>query len=219
MKVGLLPASGKASRIGGIQKFALPISNEMSLLEWHLRQLEEVADVVRISTRKSWIPILKNMNLGSAEIFIREPSTMSDAINLMVTNISDQHVVGMPDTFISSPNRNFYSALFQSSSPGALALWKCPESLRGKVGQVLLNQEGKILDLLDKVDGCEYEWMWGAFTLSNLKLHEKYPSPSSDFKDWITGHLDITGMQFDGTYIDAGTFIGILDLYKEIADA
>ena len=49
--IGVLPASGKASRIGGIPKFCLPISDERSLLQWHVEQMLEVCDEVRVSTR------------------------------------------------------------------------------------------------------------------------------------------------------------------------
>jgi molybdopterin-guanine dinucleotide biosynthesis protein A len=44
--IGVLPASGKASRIGGIPKFCLPISDERSLLQWHVEQMLEVCDEV-----------------------------------------------------------------------------------------------------------------------------------------------------------------------------
>jgi molybdopterin-guanine dinucleotide biosynthesis protein A len=49
--IGILPASGKASRVGGIPKFCLPISDERSLLQWHVEQMLEVCDEVRVSTR------------------------------------------------------------------------------------------------------------------------------------------------------------------------
>ena len=40
--IGILPASGKASRIGGIPKFCLPVSEEESILQWHVNQMLEV---------------------------------------------------------------------------------------------------------------------------------------------------------------------------------
>ena len=44
--IGVLPASGKASRIGGIPKFCLPISDERSLIQWHVEQMLEMCDEV-----------------------------------------------------------------------------------------------------------------------------------------------------------------------------
>ena len=58
--IGVLPASGKASRIGGIPKFCLPISDERSLIQWHVEQMLEMCDEVRISTRSEWVPIIQN---------------------------------------------------------------------------------------------------------------------------------------------------------------
>jgi len=62
--IGVLPASGKASRIGGIPKFCLPISDERSLLQWHVEQMLEVCDEVRVSTRAEWVPIIQNMDMN-----------------------------------------------------------------------------------------------------------------------------------------------------------
>jgi len=214
LNVGLLPASGRASRIHGIPKFALPISNNLSLLEWHVRELEERADIVRISTRESWLPILETMELRSAQVFVKEPSTMSDAINSMVLDISDRHVVGMPDTFIAFTDRNFYSELFNSSNSGALALFNCPTMLRGKVGQVLSDDKGQIVDVQDKNEGCDYKFMWGAFMFSSSILNPIYGSPSFDFKEWAAEGKDFRGLTFSGEYVDAGSFEGILDMYR-----
>ena len=48
--IGVLPASGKAARIGGIPKFCLPISAERSLLQWNVEQMLVVCVEVRVST-------------------------------------------------------------------------------------------------------------------------------------------------------------------------
>ena len=63
--IGVLPASGRASRIGGIPKFCLPISDERSLLQWHVEQMLEVCDEVRVSTRPEWVPIIQNMDMNA----------------------------------------------------------------------------------------------------------------------------------------------------------
>ena len=108
--IGVLPASGRASRVGGIPKFCLPISDERSLLQWHVEQMLEVCDEVRISTRSEWIPIVQNMNMN-VKIIVREPSTMSDAINFMIGDYNDTVVVGMPDTYILNGPQNIYKEL------------------------------------------------------------------------------------------------------------
>ena len=110
--IGILPASGKASRIGGIPKFCLPISDHTSLIQWHVDQMLEVCDEVRISTRAEWVPISQNMDMN-VKLIVREPSTMSDAINFMVGNYNDTVLVGMPDTFILNSPVNIYKEMMK----------------------------------------------------------------------------------------------------------
>jgi GTP:adenosylcobinamide-phosphate guanylyltransferase len=81
--IGILPASGKASRIGGIPKFCLPVSEEESILQWHVNQMLEVCDEVRVSTKAEWVPVIQNMKMN-IKLVVREPSTMSDAVKFMV---------------------------------------------------------------------------------------------------------------------------------------
>ncbi len=124
--IGVLPASGKASRIGGIPKFCLPISDERSLLQWHVEQMLEVCDEVRVSTRPEWIPIIQNMDMN-IKLIVKEPSTMSDAIKFMIGDYNDTVLVGMPDTYIL----NAPSTASQSREPCWLLQGHCayPEAI------------------------------------------------------------------------------------------
>ena len=103
-RVGILPASGKATRISGIPKFCLPISSNQTLIEWHVSQMLEVCDEVRIATRSIWMPILAELKI-KAEIIELEPSTMSDAV-YKLSKVNEELVIGMPDTYIFEPNSN-----------------------------------------------------------------------------------------------------------------
>jgi GTP:adenosylcobinamide-phosphate guanylyltransferase len=104
--IGVLPASGKSSRIGGIPKFCLPISDERSLLQWHVEQMLEVCDEVRVSTRSEWAPIIENMDMN-VKIIIKDPSTMSDAVKFMVGEYNDTVLIGMPDTFVLNAKKTY----------------------------------------------------------------------------------------------------------------
>jgi len=153
--IGVLPASGKASRIGGIPKFCLPISDERSLLQWHVEQMLDVCNEVRISTRSEWVPIIQNMDMN-VKIMVREPSTMSDAVKYMVGDYNDTVLVGMPDTFILNAPGNIYKPLFKDNTADlVLGIWECGETLKGRVGQVLVSHD-KVIDSEDKVDNCNY---------------------------------------------------------------
>jgi len=127
--IGVLPASGKASRIGGIPKFCLPVSDERSLLQWHVEQMLEVCDEVRIATRPEWVPIVQNMDMN-IKLIVREPSTMSDAIKFMIGEYNDTVLVGMPDTYILNAPGNIYKELFKETTADlVLGIWECTDKL------------------------------------------------------------------------------------------
>lgn len=216
--IGVLPASGKASRIGGIPKFCLPISDERSLLQWHVEQMLELCDEVRISTRSEWVPIIQNMDMN-VKIMVREPSTMSDAVKYMVGDYNDTVLVGMPDTFILNSSSNIYKGLFQENTADlVLGIWECVESLKGRVGQVLVSNN-KVVDSEDKVDNCNYLDMWGTMLFQNNMIRfidPKLDHPGKQLKEWISQGFNIKAVRPGGQYMDIGTLRGLKQLYKEM---
>ena len=216
--IGVLPASGKASRIGGIPKFCLPISDERSLLQWHVEQMLELCDEVRISTRSEWVPIIQNMDMN-VKIMVREPSTMSDAVKYMVGDYNDTVLVGMPDTFILNSSSNIYKGLFQENTADlVLGIWECVESLKGRVGQVLVSNN-KVVDSEDKADNCNYLDMWGTMLFQNNMIRfidPKLDHPGKQLKEWISQGFNIKAVRPGGQYMDIGTLRGLKQLYKEM---
>jgi hypothetical protein len=215
--IGILPASGKAARIGGIPKFCLPISDERSLLQWHVEQMLEVCDEVRISTRAEWVPIIQNMDMN-IKLIVREPSTMSDAVKFMVGDYNDTVLVGMPDTYIHACQKNIYKEMM--SSPGDLVLgtWDCGEDLKGRVGQVLLSGD-KVLSSMDKNASCEYTHMWGTMLFrKNLirYIDTELEHPGKQIQEWLDMNLDVRAVRPGGKYMDIGTLKGLKQLYKEM---
>ena len=115
-RIGLLPASGSASRINGLPKFALPYSSTKSLIQYHVELMIPIVDEIRICTRESWEPLLYEMGLNkSTNIQKLEPSTMNDALYRMTRDERDQKdtqfIVGMPDTVWTSTDDNPYLKL------------------------------------------------------------------------------------------------------------
>ena len=216
--IGVLPASGKASRIGGIPKFCLPISDERSLLQWHVEQMLELCDEVRISTRSEWVPIIQNMDMN-VKIMVREPSTMSDAVKYMVGDYNDTVLVGMPDTFILNSSSNIYKGLFQENNADlVLGIWECVDALKGRVGQVLVSNN-KVVDSEDKVDNCNYLDMWGTMLFQNNMIRfidPKLDHPGKQLKEWISQGFNIKAVRPGGQYMDIGTLRGLKQLYKEM---
>lgn len=216
--VGILPASGRASRIGGIPKFCLPISDERSLLQWHVEQMLEVCDEVRVSTRSEWIPIIKNMDMN-IKLIVREPSTMSDAIKFMVGEYNDTVLVGMPDTYILNAPGNVYKQMFEETNADlVLGVWECSDELKGRVGQILLSGN-KVIESEDKVDNCDYLDMWGSMLFRKNMIRYLDPTldhPGKQIKEWIANGANIRGVRPGGKYMDIGTLRGLKHLYKEM---
>jgi hypothetical protein len=219
--VGVLPASGKASRIGGIPKFCLPISDERSLLQWHVEQMLEVCDEVRVATRPEWVPIVQNMDMN-IKLMVREPSTMSDAINFMIGECNDTVMVGMPDTYILNAPVNIYKEMTREDRADlVLGVWECGEDIKGRVGQVLLS-DNKVIGSEDKVDNCDYPDMWGTmlFRKNMIRyLNPKLDHPGKQLKDWIQDGVNIRAVKPGGRYMDIGTLKGLKQLYKEMDNA
>lgn len=219
--IGILPASGRASRIGGIPKFCLPISDERSLLQWHVEQMLEVCDEVRVSTRAEWVPIVQNMDMN-IKLIVREPSTMSDAIKFMIGDYNDTVLVGMPDTYILNAPGNIYKELNKEINADlVLGIWECSEELKGRVGQVLVTQN-KVIGSEDKVDDCDYKDMWGTMLFRKNMIRYLDPSldhPGKQLKGWIEDGFNIRAVRPGGRYMDIGTLRGLKNLYKEMDNA
>lgn len=216
MILGVLPASGKASRLGGIPKFCLPINDNQTLLEWHVNKMKEVCDNIRISTREVWLPIVEQLKLD-VEIFIVEPSSMADAILKTCGNELDKVVVGMPDTFISESRDNFYSRIVDKDSELVLASWECDEFLKGKVGQIESSGE-RVLKIIDKDKDCPFKRMWGAIYFNGTAplLDPEEDVIGDQFNSWIKNGIIATHVECSGRYIDAGTFSGLKRMYSEL---
>jgi hypothetical protein len=215
--IGVLPASGKASRIGGIPKFCLPVSEKESILQWHVNQMLEVCDEVRVSTRSEWVPIIQNMNMD-IKLIVREPSTMSDAVKFMVGDYNDTVLIGMPDTYILGCNNNIYKEMMDTVGDLVLGTWNCDPDLKGRVGQILVSN-GKVIASKDKVSDCNYSDMWGTMLFRKNLIRYIDPElehPGKQIQDWIDANLDIRYVSPGGRYMDIGTFNGLKQLYKEM---
>ena len=215
--IGLLPASGKATRVGGIPKFILPISDETSLIEWHIKQMQEVCGEIRICTRPEWLPIIENLNL-SVELHGKQPSSMTDALQFLVNNDEANFLVGMPDTYIGSGPENIYRPLLEFDSEVVLGAFNCPVELFGKVGQIE-TMNGRVLKAVDKQSGCTLNKMWGLLYFQDNSialLDSTFDSPSKQIQGWIDSKHSVSSVDISGKYIDAGTFQGICTLYESL---
>ena len=212
MIVGVLPASGEARRLNGLPKFLLPIENGC-LLTWHINQMLEVCDEVRVSVSPSLAPFIREMALPFKVkvVEMKTRSLLDAAKNLLST---DYGVIGMPDTYICNTKENMYKRLLESDGDVVLAKFECPEYLMGHVGQLSVAEDNNLLDLQDKVTGCVYPFMWGAIALKNAQIAELTDDLPTQIHQWVSKGKSIKATQCDGEYIDAGTLLGVKRLYS-----
>lgn len=216
MIVGLLPASGSATRLRGIPKFCLPINESQSLLEWHVNKMLSVCDEIRISTRESWLPIIEQFKLP-AKVYVIEPSSMSDALKKMTDGTESSCLVGMPDTYIANASDNFYERMFELNCDIAMASWPCYSDLFGRVGQIDYI-DNKVIEVIDKNPSCTFDRMWGGlcFNISIDMLDEKLSHPGLQINEFINKGFSVNHTPCSGKYIDAGTIAGLKQLYESV---
>lgn len=214
--IGLLPASGSASRLGGIPKFCLPLNDKQTILEWHIEQMLKVCDVVKISTKKDWLPIVNQMDLPpNVLVYEIEPSTMSDALVKMMNDSESKYLIGMPDTYMPGSDGEFYKDLAESNADVTLSVFNCHEDLMGRVGQIKFNEFGIVQDSLDKTEGCEYPYMWGAMAVQNVFVDKNLSHPGLQIMNWVNEGKRVRAVVARGRYLDVGTVNGLKMLYRE----
>jgi hypothetical protein len=222
MAIGILPASGSASRLNGLPKFILPVADGRSLLQWHVDLMSRACRHVTVSTRNRWTALVRDLSLN-AYVTEREPSTMADAVLKMTMGESDAIVIGMPDIYIHNSLSNFYEDLLTSDGDVVLATWDyAPQNMRGKIGQVLADDKGNVLSVVDKDPDCDYQEMWGALLFRNGSINKIDPTGGSvlnKVNDWIAEGVSVKRVKMTGEYIDAGTVKGLAQLYTAIGQS
>ena len=163
----IIPAAGKASRIGGIPKFLLPIASDNFLIKFHSNLLNDInldiKKVIVVSTE--YFETVKRLDLD-AEIINADTKTMNETTKVAIEKFPDfsNYLITMPDTYYEDKSiiYNLIHTSMENKSPISLALWMIEDYQKGKLGQVKISQE-QVVDVIDKDLNCEYELAWGQY--------------------------------------------------------
>ena len=218
--IGIIPASGKATRFNGLPKFSLPCDAESTpVIERQVDQMKEYVDKVVVSTSSKWYELVKSFELD-AEIMIVEPSTMNDAVlKIAKENKSNSYIIGMADTYFKGENP--YKRLSNAAEEFdiAIACWEINDVLKGKVGQVNL-VNNLILDLQDKNPDCEYPYMWGALGIANSVLERMNEDDAhlgmSLVKEICEDCSSHYAFAVNGEYFDIGSMVNYKNLLNSL---
>lgn len=211
MRMGLIPAAGTASRMRGLPKFLLPVSdNVQTLVEHHVELMANFVERIVIPTRPENYELLERLELPDyVEIKAITTSTMSET----VVEVLDQEdfetcILGMPDTYYAS--RNPYEILSREPQLDInLALWATKPSQRGQVGSVELDLNNRVVRCEDKSLEWNFGQHWGALRFNSSALNLLDPrTPHVGFiiNPALEAGLLVGGQLMEGEYFDCGTF-------------
>ena len=209
--LGLIPASGSATRFGGIPKFLLPYNeNGDTLLEFQVRQMLKFANEVVVITRNCWVQAVLQLQLPIT-ICESEPTTLSSVIKMAGKKYSaDQYLVGFPDTMYLGDNP--FALLSERSdfiSELSLGCWPVSKNLIGQVGQVKIKRNLAV-DIRDKDRNCDYEYLWGALRLSPVFvdfIDSSNLTLSTDIERYLLSANPLVHAHIvNGNYLDLGSF-------------
>ena len=209
MNTVLIPASGSAVRMRGLPKFLLPSGViDLSILELHISQVSNYADEILIGLNPIFFEIVASakLKLHGARIIPLQTKSMTETVLRLVSSSSGtRFTVIMPDTvFEMAESYNFANL----KSDLDLSLWRIRSDQYGKLGQVSISSDGRVLDCIDKNPDCKYEFSWGAMTFNRKFLDHldiDFPHVGYGILPAVKAHLSVNGVILPGRYWDCGT--------------
>lgn len=214
----ILPAAGNAARMKGLPKFSLPIDeNNLTLVEYHIRTIENYVDEIIIATKKDNLSIFKNVDIGDkAEIITVESVSMSDTVlQVIAYKKAERYVLLMPDTYFIGENPHQYLA--NANNFVDLVIFPIREAQKGKLGQVDVDHNFRVIDMVDKSITCDLKYAWGALSFNNdlMKYIEK-DDPHIGYAVKKSLHENnVFAKLIESEYFDCGTPEEYFDLIRK----
>lgn len=237
MLIGILPTAGKSSRLSGVAKFALPFANPqkgfageltagLPLIASHVAELLKVVDHCIVPTSIDNLPHLREyLHDPRITVQVIESSSLSETLARACApwnRPDNKFILRFPDT-VYLPEMSmddFMSAT--SASDVALGLWKFSESDRGKLGQIQLDLDGRVVAHQDKNSDCSFPYVWGCLSFSTafLSLIDTKQDSLSNALDAAISNPSfvVKGVITSGRYFDLGTFDGIATYAGAVRD-
>lgn len=242
MIIGVIPAGGKAERMGGSYKFLMPCKGHKSLLHKIMHDMLLEVDRVVILPSLDNFPLIKaaveqdfdQSRWVIARVFGDSPT---EAVGKLVNNIkpySDNQVVqrfvlGMPDTYFED-HRIFSKILNEldlvMSTRMVVGSWETDPRWLGKRGVIRLADTvvdgppvvAKVDDkpnLISKRNGPA----WGVIGWKSGVSHLVHADGSTSLSDFINrvaeGYsFSVRSVQASGKYFDLGTLDEMQEAYK-----
>lgn len=211
MRVGLLPSAGSATRMNGIPKFLLPISERLQcLLDYHVTLMSDSVDRIIIPTRSEWVGLLHSFNFGDlVDIIELNTATMAETVKRSLAGRDyDTCVLGMPDTYFvgGNPYRDLST---QPVADVSLTVFPTRAEQVGKMGSVAIDSDNRVTDHADKEPNRDFGHHWGVMEFS--RQVEEFLDPQATTGGYLITEalnrgMDVRGYRASYPYFDCGTF-------------
>ena len=208
--IGIIPASGLATRFRGIPKFLLPAPGQAtSLVEYHVIEMLAVCERVLVGVRPEYSKHLDLGNFDRVELIELETKTMTETVmKLSAQSSSNEFLLTMPDTFFIG-EKPIEQLAGLDDSDLQIAIWEHEDSYKGRVGQISIDEYGNVLDSIDKSLDCAYPWFWGAMRFNRKVLplmDPDTPTVGYAIRSSIQAGLQVQAKRIKGKYFDCGSF-------------
>ncbi len=215
-----VPAAGLATRLGGIPKFLLPVSDRQTLIGFHIDNLKKIKNnEISIGTNKKFYKTLQDIY---EEITIKKINSSSMVQTVTKLNLENKKLslVIMPDTYFENYKIIEYmrEKIISSNLDVVLGIWKIKQSQIGKLGQCMLDGDS-VKKIIDKDVNCKEEYFWGLImwqpSFNNL-ISDKDLHFGISLNRAIENKLKIGYVKAQDEYFDCGTFDEYQNLLKNI---
>jgi hypothetical protein len=217
----IIPAAGLASRMRGIPKFLLPCDLDyLTLIERHIENLIEFSETIWIPTRPELVGLLDSLGLAKDNVVILpvRSENMTQTVNrVMKISSAEEFQLVMPDTYFYGETP--YRIELDSESLVNLACWRIRPEQLGKLGQVDIDSNSRVIDIRDKDPNCKYDYSWGSLVFQkDLSRYMDMSEPHIGYavKNALVSGEKIRANKIEGQYFDCGTPSEYISLLSEV---
>lgn len=211
MRIGLLPAAGMATRMRGLPKFLLPISeNQQCLLDYHVGLMAPHVDRIIIPTRPEWAGLLHSFDFEpTVEVRQMTTATMAETLKRSLDGVEyERCVLGMPDTYFVGGNP-YEDLAGAGRADVSLVVFPTRPEQSGRVGSVLLGADGLVVDHADKEPEKDFGDHWGVIEFTpevEGMLSAEATTGGYLIFEALKRKMTVRGLRAGYPYFDCGTF-------------
>lgn len=201
--IGIIPAAGRAERMGGIPKYLLP-TPEGSLIDVLSFKIGSVIPKIVILTTQTGRDLLWNRQ----GVRVVNTQTMSETV-LCVHDHSVSTFLGLPDTYFEE--KYAFEQLKNALEKGAdvaVGVFETRPEQRSKLGMCLIHED-RVSAVIDKPEETTLTYAWGVLAwkpefwqfIKASDPHVGYALPRA-----IGVGMDVRAVPMRGQYFDCGDY-------------